>query len=145
MVGPLFSPTCLLTLCLSHFNLNLFIKSFILLKLFFLKIEVTSILAHEIDLGHCEVTSLTLPDLSAAFDIVNHSIFLTWLQNWFYPDDLSYPISHSQAFSIIFSISVFSTISCEREVADHQKQKSLWRIFFYTMKKMQNNIRIHGN
>ena len=36
-----------------------------------------------------EVTSLTL-DLSAAFDIIDHSIFLTRLQIWFVVDDLNW-------------------------------------------------------
>ena len=65
-----------------------------------------------------EFTSLILLDLSAAFDTVDHSIFLTRLQNWFGRDGLSldwftsYLSSRSHAVSIDDSISAFSTPSC---------------------------------
>ena len=62
-----------------------------------------------------EVTSLILLDLSAAFDTVNHSIFLTRVQNWFGVDGLSlnwsssHLSSRSQAVSINDSISASSS------------------------------------
>ena len=101
---------------------KLFVSSFQFAYRIFHSTETTLLKIHNdlVRRRDCdEVASLILFDLSAPFDTVDHSIFLTRLKNWFNLDRFSlywfssYLSSRSQAVSINNSISGFSTISCE--------------------------------
>ena len=105
----------------SHLSSNSLSSSFQSAYRIFHSTETTLLKIHNdliLAMDRGEVTSLILLDLSAAFDTVDHSIFLTRLQNWFGLDGLSlnwftsYLSSRSQAVSINDSISAFSTLSC---------------------------------
>ena len=105
----------------SHLSSNSLSSSFQSVYRIFHSTETTLLKIHNdliLAMGHGEVTSLILLDLSAAFDTVDHSILVTRLQNWFGLDGLSlywfssYLALRSQAVSINDSISAFSTLSC---------------------------------
>ena len=105
----------------SHLSSNALSSSFQSAYRIFHSTETTLLKIHNdliLAMDRGEVISLIFLDSSAAFETVDHSIFLTRLQNWFGLDGLSldgfssYLSLRSQAVSIIYSFSAFSTLSC---------------------------------
>ena len=75
----------------SHLSSNSLSSSFQSAYRIFHSIETTLKIHNDLifAMDRVEVTLLICLDLSAAFDTVDHSIFLTRLQNWFGLDGLS--------------------------------------------------------